>query len=72
MTPNPAIVENYTQIKDRLDGVYGALADAETVVVWIDDPGKSVRELIAQRDEALSRLAEFEPKGREKLMAENT
>lgn len=38
--------ERDAQMKSRLDGVYGALADAGTVVVRTDEPGESVRELV--------------------------
>lgn len=45
-------------LKHRLDGVYGALADAASVVVVTDDPGQSVRELTAERDKLRAELAQ--------------
>jgi chromosome segregation ATPase len=47
-------------LKQRLDGVYGALADAANIVVSTDNPGESVRMLLAERDQLSARVAELE------------
>jgi hypothetical protein len=47
-------------LKQRLDGVYGALADAANIVVSTDNPGESVRMLLAERDQLSARVKTLE------------
>lgn len=60
---------DFQTLASRIDGVYGALADAATVPVHINDPGESVRELTAERDRLREQLT-AERAARERLVAE--
>lgn len=45
------LLAHVRRLQSRLDGVCGALSDAENIIFSMDDPEDGVRHLIADRDE---------------------